>query len=543
MTTTPTTPFTPRPGPVVLCILDGVGLGAGDMFDAVATARTPTLDHLMAHHPWLPLQAHGTAVGLPSDADMGNSEVGHNAMGAGRVFEQGAKLVDDALATGAAFETPLWRQLTSARALHLIGLVSDGNVHSHIAHLDALLDRAWADGVPKVRLHLLTDGRDVARQSALTWVKPLQDRMDAARAAGRDWWIASGGGRMHITMDRYDADWAMVARGWACHVHGQGRPFSDAVTAIRTLYAEQPEPDDQWLPAFVITENGEPVGRIGDGDAVLFFNFRGDRAVEISRAFTEPDLDRFDRGVVPNVLYAGMMQYDGDLMLPANYLVAPPAIDRTVGEYLAAAGRRTFACSETQKFGHVTFFFNGNRSGKLDDALETFVEIPSDTRPFDERPWMKAAEICDAVIDAVASNRYDHVRLNLANGDMVGHTGELEPTRVAVEAVDLQVARLMEAVRAADGILLVTADHGNADDMVQRKKSGDPLHDGNGNPMPRTSHTLNLVPFIVFDPRDEVGVISTQSPPSLAAVGATVLALCGLETPEGYLPPLVQPAR
>ena len=526
--------------PVVLCILDGVGIGEGREDDAVATARTPNLDHLLATCPSARLLAHGTAVGMPSDKDLGNSEVGHNAMGAGRVFAQGAKLVNEALATGAAWETETWRALLTGRTLHLLGLFSDGNVHSHVDHLHALIDRAAADGVARLRVHVLTDGRDVPSRSTLTWARPLEDLLARHRAAGLDYRVASGGGRMRITMDRYEADWGMVQRGWDVHVRGHGRQFPSLVEAIEALYAEDPDAEDQWLPAFVIAEGGEPVGRIESGDAVLFFNFRGDRAIEISRAFEEDRLTTVDRAPRPDVVYAGMLEYDGDRHIPSRYLVPPPAIDSTVGEHLAAAGRRTFAVSETQKFGHVTYFFNGNRSDRFDAELETYVEVPSDTRPFDERPWMKAAEITDAAVEAITSGHYDHVRLNLANGDMVGHTGDLEATRVALEAVDLQLARLVEAVHTADGVLLVTADHGNADQMVLRDKRGGLLTDADGATVPCTAHTTNRVPFVVYDPRGELTVTGDGK---LAQIGATLLTLCGLTPPEDYLPPLVRRAE
>ena len=363
--------FTPRKGPVILCILDGVGLGSGEEDDGPQTSLMPTLRRWLAERPWRKLRAHGTAVGLPSDDDMGNSEVGHNAMGAGRVFDQGAKLVDAALDSGEAFTTDVWKQLTAGNTLHLLGLVSDGNVHSNIRHLNLLIDRAHADGVKRLRVHVLTDGRDVEPRTALTWVRPLEERLAALSDDTHDYAIGSGGGRMHITMDRYEADWAMVQRGWDAHVHGKGRAFASASEAIETLYADNEDVDDQYLPAFVITRDGSPCGRIEDGDSVLFFNFRGDRALEISRAFEQDELDTIDRGERPQVTYAGMMEYDGDEHIPKTYLVQPPSIDRVMGEYLVAAGKRTFACSETQKFGHVTFFFNGNRSGRLGDELES----------------------------------------------------------------------------------------------------------------------------------------------------------------------------
>jgi len=524
---------------VVLCILDGVGLGSGGPDDAVAQAHTPTLDRLMARCPSTNLRAHGTAVGLPSDGDMGNSEVGHNAMGAGRVFDQGAKLVNRAIASGEAWDTEVWRKLTSARTLHLLGLVSDGNVHSHIDHLRAIIHRAVTDGVTRLRVHVLTDGRDVPRRSALTWVKPLEVELSELPI---DAMIGSGGGRMQITMDRYEADWAMVERGWRCHVLGEGPRFPSASAAIQAGYHSSPEVDDQSLPSFVIADAEDaPCGTIEDGDAVLFFNFRGDRAIEISRAFEERVFHPFDRRRHPEVYYAGMMQYDGDLKLPTEYLVAPPRIDGTVGQLLAEAGRSSFVCSETQKFGHVTFFFNGNRSGTLDETLETYVEIPSDVRPFDEAPWMKAAEITDAVISALRTGEYDHIRLNYPNGDMVGHTGDLRATRVAIEAVDLQLERLVSEVLAADGVMLVTADHGNADQMWTR--SGEALvRDADGRPCPRTSHTLNPVPLILVDGSNDWRLVP-QPDASIAAIGPTVAILCGIEPPSDWVNGLVSRRR
>jgi 2,3-bisphosphoglycerate-independent phosphoglycerate mutase len=535
----PTHPvFARRSAPVVLCVFDGVGIGKGEEDDAVATARTPNLDRLWRSCPHLSLQAHGTAVGLPSDDDLGNSEVGHNAMGAGRVFDQGAKLVNAAFESGAAWKSAVWQELVRTSTLHLIGLVSDGNVHSHVVHLDALIERAVHDGVKRLRVHVLTDGRDVGARSALSWVEPLEAKLAKLTKGGLDYAIASGGGRMHITMDRYEADWEMVKRGYDCHVHGQGRAVESASAAIRAFYAESPRLDDQYLPAFVVAGSD---GTIRDGDGVVFFNFRGDRAIEISRAFEEDDFAPFDRGRRPQVTFAGMMQYDGDLQIPKRFLVAPPEIARTVGQFLAAAGVRTFACSETQKFGHVTYFYNGNRSGKIDEALERYLEIPSDRVPFDQRPWMKAAEITDAAVEAIVGGQYDFIRLNYANGDMVAHTGDLEATRISLEVLDRQLGRLEEAIRTSEGILLVTSDHGNADEMYTRDKDGVVVRDDHGVPAVRTSHSTNPVPFIVVDARDEVDVRTDLGCPGIAQLGATVIALCGLKPPEDYLPALVKP--
>jgi 2,3-bisphosphoglycerate-independent phosphoglycerate mutase len=534
--------FSGPKGPVVLVVLDGVGVGNGDESDAVKLATTPHLDSL-----WVPgartiLRAHGTAVGLPSDADMGNSEVGHNALGCGRVYDQGASLVDQAIASGRLFEGAAWREMiarctSSGTALHFIGLLSDGNVHSHISQLIALLRRAASEGVKRIFLHALLDGRDVPSTSALIYVDQIEKVLaEIASQRGITAAIASGGGRMQVTMDRYEADWSMVERGWKLHVHGDGRRFESARQAIEAFRAEKPRVDDQNLPGFVIARDGAPVGPIGDGDCVVCFNFRGDRAIEISRAFEEDDFKPFDRGRRPDVLYAGMMEYDGDTHVPKRYLVEPPAIDRTMGEYLVAAGVRSLAISETQKYGHVTYFWNGNRSGKIDDRLETYVEVPSDRVAFDERPWMKAAEITDRLIGEIATGQYGFARVNYANGDMVGHTGNFEATKVAVEVLDLQLGRLMAEVERLGGILVVTADHGNADEMYQHGKAGEVVRDAaSGKPVVKTSHTLNPVPFLIHDlSRADRYQIDPQRAEGagIASVTGTCLELLGFQPPE-----------
>ena len=530
-------------GPVVCVVMDGVGIGNGDRGDAVAQAHTPTLAHLRTLPSYRLLKAHGRGVGMPSDADMGNSEVGHNALGAGRIFDQGAKLVARAIADGSIFASRGWRAAITRVAktgepLHFLGLLSDGNVHSHIDHLFAMLRRAAAERVPKVRVHVLLDGRDVPGRSALGYVSRLEGVLTELRAQGCDAAIASGGGRMRITMDRYEADWGMVERGWNVHVHGLARPFASATQAITTFYAES-DADDQYLPEFVIVDAaGQPIGRIHDGAAVILFNFRGDRAIEISKAFERQEFTEFARGPRPDVFFCGMMQYDGDELVPESFLVAPPAIDRTMGELLGLAGKRQLAIAETQKYGHVTYFWNGNRSGKFDDANETYIDIASDSRPFQERPWMKAAEVTDALIDAITASPYDFVRVNYANGDMVGHTGLFEPARLAVECVDLCVGRLLVAVRKLGGVLVVTADHGNADQMIDVEKDG--------TERPRTSHSLNPVPFVIADDREPGGgprlrTDTGPEPASLGNVAATCLELLGFTPPDDYLPSLLLP--
>jgi 2,3-bisphosphoglycerate-independent phosphoglycerate mutase len=536
-------------GPVVLAILDGVGRGLGDEADAVAMAKTPTLHRLTTPGSHTLLRAHGRSVGLPSDDDMGNSEVGHNALGCGKIHAQGAKLVGQALASGALFASSTWQQVIQhgqRGAVHFLGLLSDGNVHSHIDHLEALLAAAAKAGCRRLYVHVLLDGRDVAPTSALIYVDRLERFLAELARTGITASIASGGGRMVITMDRYEADWPMVALGYRTHVHGEGRRFASAGAAIATLRDETPGITDQDLPPFVIGDSRGPLAPMADGDAVVLFNFRGDRAIEITRAFDDAELPQFERGRRPKVFFAGMMEYDGDLHLPLHYLVQPPAIDRPMGEMLAATGITQLAISETQKYGHVTYFWNGNRSGQFDPATETYVEIPSDNVPFDQRPWMKSAEITDRLISELRTGRHRFARVNYANGDMVGHTGAFTATVVAVESVDLQLGRLARAVQELEGILVVTADHGNADEMFQHDKAGRVLRDQrSGVPMVKTSHTLNPVPFLVHDPRR--GSVYEIDPThagrtgaGIANVTATCLELLGLAPPDDLEPSLLR---
>ncbi len=529
-----------RKGPVVLVIMDGVGFGKYKDGDAVAAAYTKNLDKFYQIAPWTKLKAHGLAVGLPSDADMGNSEVGHNAMGCGRVFAQGAKLVANSIESGSMYQGDTWKKLVENvkaknTTLHFIGLLSDGNVHSHIDNLKAMIIEAKKEGVKKVRVHALLDGRDVGEMSALDYFDPFADFLKALSSDGSfDAKIASGGGRMVITMDRYNANWDMVKKGWYTHVLGEGRLFDSAHDAIVTL-REETGAIDQDIPPFVVAENGKPVGTIEDGDSVILFNFRGDRALEITKAFEAENLTEFDRKRKPDVEYAGMMEYDGDLHIPHQYLVSPPAIDRTMAEYLCASGVKQFSISETQKFGHVTYFFNGNKSGKFDDKLEEYYEVPSDKVPYEQRPWMKCAEITDKVIEEIESGKWDFIKLNYPNGDMVGHTGVFEAVVCSMEAMDLQLGRLKEAIDKVGGIMVITADHGNADDMYEHAKDGSVKLKDNGDAKSKTSHSLNPVPCIVYDPcyNNEYSK-ELNSGLGISSIAATCMTLLGFVPPEDY---------
>lgn len=529
--------FKGRSGPVLIVVADGVGVAPKGPSNAVSEAKTPTLDKLAEQSLYTELSAHGTAVGLPSDDDMGNSEVGHNAIGAGRIFAQGAKLVNQAIDSGDVYKTNVWQTAIEhgkQQTLHLLGLHSDGNIHAHTKHLYALMQQAAEQGVKSCCIHILLDGRDVAARSALQYIEQTEQLIGKINAEhNANFRIASGGGRMEITMDRYEADWEMVQRGYECHTHGVGQGFANATEAVEALYQSSGK-DDQYLPAFVIEKDGEAVGKMIDGDAVVLFNFRGDRAIEISLAYERDDFAHFRRDRVaphPKLYYAGMLQYDGDDLVPNNYLVNPPDIDRTMGEYLCAEKIKSFAISETQKFGHVTYFWNGNRSGYLDQELENYIEIPSDNIEFNQAPAMKAREITDATIELIESGEYQFGRINLANGDMVGHTGDLAAAIEAMEVVDECVAKLIACIEQHNGILIYTADHGNADIMYTEK---------DGVKTPKTSHTLSPVPFAIVDSnyQNEYSFKNIENA-GLTNIAATTLNLLGFAAPDDYQPSLL----
>lgn len=530
-------------------IMDGIGERASNFGNAVALAQTPTLDYLREFSTYTPIMAHGTYVGLPSDSDIGNSEVGHNAIGAGKIYDQGAKLVDQAILSGSMYNGPTWLKIINRlkennHTLHFIGLLSDGNVHSHENHLYAMLHRAFQDGIKHIRLHPLFDGRDVGEKSAEVYVARLESICTKLKQEGCDIEVASGGGRMSITMDRYGADWNMVERGWHAHVLGQAPfQFNSLSNALHTFRTTS-NTSDQYLPAFIIVKEGKPVGEIKDGDAVIFFNFRGDRALEISKAFEQEDFTHFDRKRFPKVLYAGMMEYDGDEHVPKNFLVAPPAINDTLSEHLVTLGLHQYACSETQKFGHVTYFWNGNKTGYLDPSLEEYLEIPSDNLPFDQKPWMKAWEITEATIKRMYDKSFDFGRINFANGDMVGHTGNLEASIIAVACIDMMLTKLIYASQKTGVILLITADHGNCEQMFEGKEEDYPFSLKHPllktRPQPKTSHTLSPVPVFIYDPSQVKWQLNTSiHKPGLANLANTILVLLGIKERDIYAPSLI----
>ena len=531
----PSISFLSKKGPTVLLIMDGVGLGESVPSNAVHVANTPFMDHYQKSELYRTLKAHGPAVGMPSEDDMGNSEVGHNAIGAGRIVAQGARLVKEAVESGALFEGETWKQTVrhikdNQSTLHLMGLLSDGNVHAHISHLLALLSAAKKDGVFRVRLHLLTDGRDVAEKSALNYLTILNKHIETL-GDDMDIQVASGGGRMLVTMDRYNADWPMVERGWQLHVLGKGPQVDSAEAAIQAAYDEL-KVNDQYIPGFVVAKNGEPVGPVKDGDAVLFFNFRGDRAIEMCKAFEETEFEYFDRERVPDVFFAGMTEYDGDANIPKHFLVSPPQIDKAIGHYMCASYLKTFAISETQKYGHVTYFWNGNMSGYIDKSLETYIEIPSDPRPFHEQPAMRAYEITEKTIDLLETGHYEFGRVNFPNGDMIGHTGDMDAAVKSVEVTDECVKKIVDCVNKLDGITIICADHGNADEMFSEK---------DGVRTPKTAHTLNPVPFVIIDENRTIRYkLADVEDAGLSNIAATICNLMGYDAPEEYRESLIE---
>ena len=514
-------------GPVVLVVMDGVGLAEDNPYNAVTQAHLETLHSLMQNYPMAKLGAAGKYVGIP-DGDMGNSEVGHNAMGAGEIVLQRSAAVEQAM-DGGAYKTQTWQDIKNRLAgtdktLHFMGIFSDGNVHSNIAHLEKMMAQAQKDGINHVRVHILTDGRDVPPQSEPKYIQRLENFVHGL--GDPDYKIASGGGRMVITADRYESNWKMVEDGWNTSVHGIGRQFANATEAIETYRAENPDLQDQYMPAFVIAENGEPIGKIQDGDACIYIDFRAERALEMAMAFTYDDFPHFDRGNRPDVYFASVAVYNEDLHVPEHVLVESPHFEKPLAFQLAEQGVKQYALSETVKFGHITYYFNGN-SHQIPEG-EDEEEVPSYIEPFNTRPWMKAAEITDKLVAAIESKKYQFLRVNYPGGDMVGHFGEVEPTIAAMEAIDISLKRIIEAVNKLGGITIITADHGNAEELMEDGK-------------PKTSHTTNKVPCIFVDDTENAKNYKlAEGDFGLANLASTITMLLDKEPAANWLPSVIE---
>ena len=497
--------------PTVLMILDGYGLNEKTEGNAVAQAKTPVMDGLMAEYPFVKGYASGLAVGLP-DGQMGNSEVGHLNMGAGRIVYQELTRITKEIEDGDFFKN---EALLAAMAnvkeknsdLHLYGLLSDGGVHSHITHLYGLLELAKKEGIENVYVHCFLDGRDTAPTSGKGFIEALEAKM-AEIGVGK---IASISGR-YYAMDR-DNRWDRVEKAYNVLTKGEGEQAADAVEAMAASYAK--DITDEFFVPTAITENGTPRATIKDGDSVIFFNFRPDRAREITRTFCMDEFDGFDRGARKQVTYVCFTEYD--VTIP-NKMIAFKKVElkNTFGEYLAANGKTQARIAETEKYAHVTFFFNGGveEPNKGEDRI--LVNSPK-VATYDLQPEMSAPEVCDRLCEAIRSEKYDVIIINFANPDMVGHTGILQAAIKAVETVDACVGKAVEALKEVNGQMFICADHGNAEQLVDYETGA-----------PFTAHTTNPVPFILVnaDP-----VYKLREHGCLADIIPTMIELMGMEQP------------
>jgi len=520
--------------PVLLIIMDGWGLGTGGSEDAIAQAHTPEVDRLWNNYAHTRLFTHGSHVGLPSDKDMGGSEVGHLTMGAGMVLEQGPTRINNAIADGSFYTSKALQQVISAGmaggTLHLMGLLSDGNIHSHLSHFRAVINHAFEAGIKQLRIHALLDGRDVGIQTAQKFVCELEEDFSFINSHDSFFYaFASGGGREQVVMDR-DNNWLKVAEGWDLMVHGKGNHrFPSMLAAINHFRAEATDLVDQDMPGFVIVDDQDrPLGRIVDGDAVIMMNFRGDRAIEITEAFELDDFDGFERGQRPAITYAGMMVYDEDRNLPALQLMGSTKVANPFGKRILGMGIKQFRLTETQKYPHVTFFFNGGYRKPLDETMEDYILIASDKGiSFADAPQMKAVEIADKAVDLIDSGEYGFGLINFANADMVGHCGKIAPAITAVETVDMAVGRIVTALEKVGGYALITADHGNAEEMLVIGKDG--------SSEPCTKHSTNPVPCILFDPTYDGSYTLCQpqdGEPGLSNLAATLFEIMGYAAPD-----------
>jgi 2,3-bisphosphoglycerate-independent phosphoglycerate mutase len=529
-------------GPLIHVVLDGWGVGAADETNAVNRANLPVISRLISGCPYTQLWTHGKYVGLPNEKDMGGSEVGHMTMGAGMVMEQGPTLIQNLLQSGEFFENPVLSRIIQNcverdTPLHLLGLLSNGNIHSHVDHTEAIIRHAFQSGIRRCYLHALLDGRDVGVQSALDFTEPFEKLFSELKGQrpGIDYAFASGGGREVITMDR-DNNWEKIETGWQIHVQGQSEnQFPSIRDAIEHFRKQNPEIIDQDIPGFVIIRNGEAVGRIEDQHALIFTNFRGDRATEFSQAVLADDFPYFERYRCPEVLFAGMTQYDQDNQIPPDYLVGTPVVEEPFGKRILELGLKQFRLSETQKFAHVTFFYNGGYREPLDPLQENYHFIASDKIPsFAERPAMKAPGISKKAVEFINSGEYQYGLINFANADMVGHTGDFQATVRAVEAVDTALDNIVRAIDAVNGLLVVTADHGNADEML--------ISNQNGTLEISTKHSLNPVPFLIYDPSYNgdyrLKPFGQDYNNNLSNIAATNFLLLGQAVPDDLAPSL-----
>ena len=497
--------------PIVLLILDGFGMNEQSEHNAITLADTPVLDRLMKECPFVKGNASGPAVGLP-EGQMGSSEVGHVNIGAGRIVDQDLIRITKEIENGDFFENEaLLDAVNNAKekgtSLHLYGLLSDGGVHSHNDHLYALLELAKRNGLEKVYVHCFLDGRDTPPESGKDYVRELEEEMDRI-GCGK---IATVGGR-YYAMDR-DNNWDRVEKAYRAMTLGEGETADSAGDAVKQSY-EKGETDEFVLPA-VVMENGAPVATIDDGDSIIFFNFRPDRAREITHAFCSDEFDGFDRGPRKQVTYVCFTDYD-ETIPNKEVAFGKENIPNTFGEWLAANNLKQARIAETEKYAHVTFFFNGGVEEPYEGEDRFLIPSPK-VATYDQQPEMSAPEVCSTLVEKIRSGDYDVIITNFANPDMVGHTGDEKATIEAVACVDKCIGQVVDAVKEVDGQLFICADHGNAEMMVDYE-TGEPL----------TSHTTNPVPFILVnaDPG-----YTLREGGCLADIAPTLIELMGMEKP------------
>jgi 2,3-bisphosphoglycerate-independent phosphoglycerate mutase len=492
---------------LTLIVLDGFGCRKEREWNAIAAAETPRFDRLFRESAWTTLEASGLAVGLP-EGQMGNSEVGHLNIGAGRVVDQDIVRISKSIGAGELQQIPAFVDaVRNARAVHFAGLLSDGGVHSLQTHLHGMIDAALALGARQVYVHAILDGRDTPPRSAETYLGRLLAHLEGKNAK-----LATVIGR-YFTMDR-DKRWERVQRGYDLMTLGVGTETKDPLETLRRFY-EQNITDEFVEPISVLTPAGSHEGRVEDGDALFFVNFRADRMRQIVTSFMDPEFDGFPRAVHPRVQLVTMNRYNESFDLPVVY--PPQAIRNNLGEVLSRAGLRQFRIAETEKYAHVTFFFNGGSDTQFAGEDRLLVPSPK-VKTYDLKPEMSVFEVTDKVVEAIASKRYDVVIMNIANPDMVGHTGVMEAAVTAVRDTDLAVDRILAAVEKVDGIALITADHGNAELMFDPKTN-----------QPHTAHTLFPVPLILFDAKKRFGTLRGGG--VLSNVAPTILHILGIEKP------------
>jgi 2,3-bisphosphoglycerate-independent phosphoglycerate mutase len=505
----------PKTKPVLLVVLDGWGIRAEPEANAIAIAGTPNMDALVREFPSTALETSGLSVGLP-EGQMGNSEVGHTNLGAGRIVYQDLVRINRAIEDGSFFSNEALllvcrRAKEAGGALHLMGLVSDGGVHSHVDHLAACLELARREGVPRAYVHAFMDGRDTPPRSGLEHLAGVERRL-------RD----TGYGKIGTVIGRYyamdrDRRWDRVALAYAALVHGEGHRAPSGVAAMEASYARG-DGDEFVKPSVVVNGGGEPVGRVRPGDAVLFFNFRADRTRELTRALTEDEFREFDRREAPRLsAFVCMTEYDRTFTLPVAF--PPQNLTEIFPEIVSRAGLRQLRCAETEKYAHVTFFFNGGRETVYPNEERILVPSPRDVKTYDEKPEMSAPEVTDRLVEAIGTGRHDFVLVNFANPDMVGHSGIVEAAVRAVQVVDGCLGRLWRAARARGMAMVVTADHGNCE-MMTDPQTG----------QPHTAHTLNPVPFVLADPDFKGAKLRAKG--VLADVAPTLLQIMGLPQPR-----------